>query len=73
MPFKNIETNPDGNYYLLGESKKTKEEFIVLEVPNKFLLDNIGKFDTIDKTTVVLHLAAHEDNWLVDERVKKWC
>ena len=41
LPIEKIESALDKNYYLVGEAKNIGKEFIVLSVPNRFLLDNI--------------------------------
>jgi hypothetical protein len=53
--------------YLMGEYQTNG--FVVLKVPNQFLLDNLDKFDTKTANKIQLHLAAYPENWLVDERV----
>jgi hypothetical protein len=58
---------PNEHYFLLGEW--TGGEFVVVEVPNRSLLDNMDSFDTKHGRRIRLHLAAYEGNWLVDERV----
>ena len=45
------------------------DEFAVLRIPNRFLLDNRDRFDTKSANVIRLHLAAYPENWLVDERV----
>jgi hypothetical protein len=63
-----IESNADKDYCLVCESKTDK--FVVLKVPNRFLLDNLDRFDTKSGDMIRLHLAAYPENWLVDERVE---
>jgi hypothetical protein len=67
LPIGKIERLPDEHYFLLGEWVGGK--FVVLEVPNRFLLDNMDSFDTKYNRRIRLHLAAYDGNWLVDERV----
>ena len=69
LPVEKIETRLDKNYFLVGENKNGG--FIVLRVPNRFLWDNITKFDTDYNNAIRLHLAAYRENWLVDERVNE--
>ncbi len=66
LPIKKIEELPDEVYYLLGEWKENK--FVMLEVPNRFLWKNRGRFNIRYQQRIRLHLAAYEENWLVDER-----
>jgi hypothetical protein len=68
LPISKIESNADNDYYLVCESENDK--FVVLKVPNRFLLDNRYRFDTKSGSIIRLHLAAYPENWLVDERVK---
>ena len=68
LPINKIELNANDNYYLVCESGNDK--FVVLRVPNKFLLDNRDRFDTKSGNIIRLHLAAYSENWLVDERVE---
>jgi len=68
LPIKKVKSNKKGIYYLLG--KKRKSSFVVLEVPTKFLRDNLKKFETRYKDIIRLHLAAEGKNRLVDERGK---
>lgn len=69
LPVEKIETRLDKNYFLIGENKD--DGFTVLRVPNRFLWDNITKFDTDYDNAIRLHLAAYRENWLVDERLKE--
>ncbi len=68
LPINKIESNVDNDYYLACESGK--DNFVVLKVSNRFLLDNRDRFDTKSNDMIRLHLAAYPENWLVDERVK---
>jgi len=68
LPIERIKRLPKEHYYLLGEWGE--DRFVVLKVPNKFLLDNMNRFDTNYNQRIRLDLAAHDENWLVDERVK---
>jgi hypothetical protein len=69
LPIKKIKANKENYYYLLGAHKKTKYGFVIVKVPNRFLLGHLKRFDTRYNETVILHLAAYKDNWLVDERL----
>jgi hypothetical protein len=69
LPIKNIKANKEKYYYLLGTHKKTKDGFVIVKVPNRFLLGNLKRLDTRYNENVILHLAAYKDNWLVDERL----
>ena len=69
MPINNIKTGLDKNYFLVGECDN--ESWLVLRVPNRFLYDNLPKFDTNYDNVIRLHLASYPENWLVDERVKE--
>ena len=68
MPIEKIESAPEADYYLVCEHGRDK--FVVLVVPNQFLLDNVERFDTKYSNVTRLNLAAYKENWLVDERVK---
>jgi len=68
LPIKKVKANKNGNYYLVGESKKSS--FVVLKAPNMFLIDNLKKFETRYQDRIRLHLAAEGGNRLVDERGK---
>jgi hypothetical protein len=69
LPIEKIKRLSSEYYYLLGEWGR--DEFVILKVPNHFLLDKKSHFDTKYKQKIRLHLAAHVDEkWLVDERVK---
>jgi len=67
LAIEKIQRLPDKHYFLLGE--RVEGRFVVLRVPNQFLLDNMGSFDTKNGRHIRLHLAAYDENWLVDERV----
>jgi len=66
LPIDKVERLPHEDYYLLGELEKGG--YVRLRVPNRFLLANMEHFDTKYRQMICLHLAAYEDNWLVDER-----
>jgi len=70
LPIKRIRANRNGDYYLLGARTKKKSAFVVLRVPNKFIIKNVRRLETRYDDKVILHLAAYKDNWLVDERGK---
>ena len=70
LPIKKIVKNKGEAYYLLGACRGHTDDFIVLAVPNQFLMDNIEGFETRYDNKIILHLAAYEDKWLVDERGK---
>jgi hypothetical protein len=67
LSIEKIERYPGEDYYLLGEWGR--DEFVVLRVCNRFLWSNRESFDTKYRQRIRLHLAAYEENWLVDERV----
>ena len=67
LPIKKIESKVDEDYYLMCEYRNDK--FVVLRIPNRFLLDNRDRFDTKSANVIRFHLAAYPENWLVDERV----
>lgn len=69
LPIKKIKANKRGYYYLLGATDDKKSCFIIVKVPNEFLLENLKDFET-RCNKVRLHLAAYPENWLVDERGK---
>jgi hypothetical protein len=66
LPIEKIERRPKEDYYLLGECGEDK--FVILEVPNQFLLKEMDHFDTRYRRRIRLHLAAYDENWLIDER-----
>ena len=68
LPIKKIKNNKAGVYYLLGKTKKSG--FVVLKVSNKFLADNLKKFETRYQDRIRLHITAEGANRLVDERGK---
>lgn len=68
LPIKKVKVNKTGYYYLVGESKKSS--FVVLKVPNKFLVDNIEKFETRYWNRIMLHLSAENSDRLTDKRGK---
>ena len=68
LPIKKVKANKNGNYYLVGESKKSS--FVVLKVPNKFLVDNLKKFETRYWELIMLHLSAESSDRLTDQRGK---
>lgn len=68
LPIKKVKANKNGNYYLVGESKKSS--FVVLKVPNKFLVDNLKKFETRYWERIILHLSAENSDRLTDKRGK---
>jgi hypothetical protein len=70
LPIRKIEENKNGYYYLLGAIDDKKLSFIIVKVPNKFLLNNLKHFDTRYQGIIRLHLGADNENWLIDERGK---
>lgn len=70
LPIKKIKANKEKHYYLLGARKKIKDGFVIVKVPNRFLLGHFKNLETRYDNKVILHLAAYKDNWLVDERGK---
>ena len=70
LPIKKIQTNKEKDYYLLGVRDKKKTAFVIVKVPNKFLIEHLESFETPDNNKIRLHLAAYKGNWLVDERGK---
>jgi hypothetical protein len=68
LSFEKIKKSQNEDYYLVCE--KEENSFIVLKIPNKFFVENYDKFETKYEGKIRLHLAAHKDNWLVDERGK---
>lgn len=61
-----IQSNPDQVYYLLCE--KGNREFHILQVPNKFFIDNMDKFESRYDNKIRLHLDTEQDNRFVDQR-----
>jgi hypothetical protein len=61
LPIDTIKKNKEKFYYLLGACNKQKTDFVILKVPNKFLIKNLKGFEIQNKMKR-LHLA------LVDER-----
>lgn len=68
LPTKKVKANKNDYYYLVGESKNSN--FVVLKVPNKFLIDNLKKFETRYWERVILHLSAESSDRLTDKRGK---
>ncbi|HUU17982.1 MAG TPA: hypothetical protein VMW72_12590 [Sedimentisphaerales bacterium] len=68
LPIRKVKNNRQGVYYLLG--KERKSGFVVLKVPNEFLMRNLKKFDTQYRDNIRLHIAAEGATRFVDERVK---
>jgi len=66
LPIDKIEQLSGEHYYLVGQWGPSK--FVILKVPNKFLLANKDHFDTRYQRRIRLHLAAYKENWLIDER-----
>ncbi len=68
LPIQTIKLNKRSNYYLLCRSEKGG--FIVLQVPNGFLLKNLKKFETRYQNRVRLHITSKGNEQFVDERGK---
>ena len=68
LPIKKVRKNKRNHYYLLGE--KRKSGFVILKVPNKFLIGNIKKFETRYQNRIRLHIKTEGKNQFVDERGK---
>jgi len=66
IPIENVENNPDHTYYLLCE--KDNREFHILQVPNQFFMDNMGKFEVRYNDKIRLHLDAKNSSCFVDQR-----
>jgi hypothetical protein len=69
LPIEKIKRRPEEYYWLLGECDD-EDKFVILEVPNQFLLKEMGMnhFDIRYRRRIRLHLAAYDENWLIDER-----
>jgi hypothetical protein len=70
LPIKKLKENKEKDYYLLGARNKQKTGFVILKVPNRFLIENLRGLETRYDNKIILHLAAYKGNWLVDERGK---
>jgi len=70
LPVKRIRANEKKYYYLLGAKTEKKASFVIVKIPNKFLIKNRKRFETGYNGMIRLHLAAYKKNWLVDERGK---
>jgi len=70
LPIKKIKGNKKKHYYLMGARKKGEKGFVIVEVPNSFLIANLRGLETRYDNKAILHLAAYKDNWLIDERGK---
>ena len=68
LPLEKVKADKNGIYYLVGESKKNS--FVVLKVPNKFLIANLKKFETRYQGRIRLHLSAESSDRLTDSRGK---
>jgi hypothetical protein len=68
LPIKKVKDNKNGNYYLVGESKKSSFDY--LKVPNKFLVGNLKKFETKYRKCIRLHLSAESSDRFTDKRGK---
>lgn len=70
LPIKKILANKEKDYFLIGDRNKEKTDFVILRVPNMFLIKKLQSFETRYNNMIILHLAAYNENWLVDERGK---
>jgi len=68
LPIKKVKKNKKAYYYCLGA--KRKSGFVILKVPNKFLIENFKKFETRYQNRIRLHIKAEGKNQFVDERGK---
>ena len=66
LPIKTIKENKGDDYHLLGE--RGKSGFVILKVPNKFLIENLKAFETRYKGSIRLHITAEGPSLLMDER-----
>ena len=53
---------------MLGARNDQKTDFVIMKVPNGFLIEKLQEFETGYNNMIRLHLAAYAENWLVDER-----
>jgi hypothetical protein len=67
LSIEKIEANPEGNYYLLGE---VEGGFVILRVPNNFLIESRQGFETRYQDRARLHLGTEGEERLVDQRGK---
>lgn len=63
-----MENAVDENYYLVGEKEKDSDDFIILKVPNEYLMSNYDKFETKYQGRIRLHITAAGDGMYIDER-----
>ncbi len=68
LPIKKVRKKKKDYYYLVGI--KRKSGFATLKVPNKFLIENLKKFETRYENKIILHIKAEGKNQFVDERGK---
>ena len=66
LPIDRVKNNNRSDYYLVGKSRNSG--FVVLKVPNKFLVDNLKKFETKYQNRIRLHITTEGPNRFVDER-----
>ena len=73
LPIKKIQTNKEKDYYLLGARDKKKTAFVIVKVPNKFLIKHLENFETPDNNKIRLHLAVYKGTgWLMKEEKARW-
>lgn len=70
LPIKKIKGNKKKYYYLVGTRKEGGKGFVIVKVPNRFLIAHLRGLETRYDNKAILHLAAYKENWLIDERVK---
>src|SRR4030042_421114 len=68
LPIEKVKDDKNGVYYMVGESPKSS--FVVLKVPNKFLIANLKKFETRYQGRIRLHLSTGGPDRRADSRGK---
>ena len=68
LPIKRIKENQEGSYYLVGEERDGG--YLVLKVPNMFLLEHLGEFENRYEGKIRLHIAAEGLDRLKEDRGK---
>lgn len=67
LSIANLQSDPDGITFLLGQNPRG-DDFVIFEVPNSFLAENLEGFETRYQDRVRLHIAAEAPHRFTDQR-----
>ncbi len=67
LSIANLQSDPDGITFLLSHNAES-DDFVIFEVPNSFLAENLEGFETRYQDRIRLHIAAEAPDRFTDQR-----